>query len=105
MNPVRWIKPVLSAFYRLLGVLAALAMVAAFVSVGLGVVSRKAGWDIQGLDAYAGYAIAAALFLALPVTFQRSEHIRVTLLLERASPRWRATARRLRRGHRRAARA
>lgn len=86
---VRWMKPVLRAFYRLLGVLAALAIVAAFVSVGLGVVSRETGWDIQGLDAYAGYAIAAALFLALPITFQRSEHIRVTLLMERASPRWR----------------
>lgn len=82
-------KTLLMAFYRLLGILAMLAMVAAFVTVGLGVLAREAGWDIQGLDAYAGYAIAAALFLALPTTFQRSEHIRVTLLMEKVSPRWR----------------
>lgn len=73
-----------------LAVLAGLAMVAAFVCVGLGVVARAAGWDIPGLDAYAGYAIAAALFLALPQTLRRQEHIRVTLLLERLSPRGRA---------------
>ncbi|HMX09894.1 MAG TPA: TRAP transporter small permease subunit [Burkholderiaceae bacterium] len=82
-------KTLLMAFYRLLGLLAMLAMVAAFITVGLGVVAREAGWDIQGLDGYAGYAIAAALFLALPTTFQRSEHIRVTLLMEKVSARWR----------------
>jgi TRAP-type C4-dicarboxylate transport system permease small subunit len=82
-------KTLLTAFYRLLGLLAMLAMVAAFITVGLGVVAREAGWDIQGLDAYAGYAIAAALFLALPTTFQRGEHIRVTLLLEKVPPHWR----------------
>ena len=65
-------------------------MVAAFVTVALGVVARMAGWDIPGLDAYAGYAIAAALFLALPQTLRRQEHIRVTLLLDKAPPRLRA---------------
>ena len=69
--------------YKLLAALACLAMVAAFVAVGLGVVARETGWDLQGLDAYAGYAIAAALFLALPGTFKRGEHIRVTLVLQR----------------------
>jgi len=69
---------------------AALAMVAAFVCVALGVVARWAGWDLPGLDAYAGYAIAAALFLALPQTLRRQEHIRVTLLLERLPARGRA---------------
>ena len=40
-------------------------MLAAFGSVALGVVARQAQWDIPGLDAYAGYAIVCALFLAL----------------------------------------
>jgi TRAP-type C4-dicarboxylate transport system permease small subunit len=71
-------------FYRLLLALSCLAMVAAFVTVGLGIAARIANWDIAGLDAYAGYAIAAALFLALPSTLIKGEHIRVTLLLERA---------------------
>ena len=58
------------AFDRLLAVLAGVAMVAAFVAVTLGVVVRLAGLDVAGLDAYAGYAIAAALFLALPQTLR-----------------------------------
>src|SRR5690606_37927121 len=39
---------------------------------------------------YAGYAVAASLFLALPATLLRGEHIRVTLLLERLPRRGRA---------------
>jgi TRAP-type C4-dicarboxylate transport system permease small subunit len=80
----------IQGFDRLLAALAGLAMVAAFGAVGLGVVAWLAGWDIAGLDAYAGYAIAAALFLALPQTLRHGEHIRVTLLLDRAGPRLRS---------------
>lgn len=77
-------------FYRLLLALSCVAMVAAFITVGLGITARLANWDIPGLDAYAGYAIAASLFLALPATLLKGEHIRVTLLLERMPLRWRA---------------
>lgn len=76
-------RRVLDAFYGTLMALAALAMLAAFGAVLLGIVDRQVGWALRGLDAYAGYAIAAALFLALPGTLQRNEHIRVTLLLQR----------------------
>ncbi len=38
---------------------------------------------LPGADAYAGYCMAAAAFLALPVTLRRGEHIRVQLLLQR----------------------
>lgn len=76
-------------FYKLLMLLACVAMVAAFGTVLLGVVAREVHWDIPGLDAYAGYAIAAALFLALPGTLQHGDHIRVTLLLERVPARLR----------------
>lgn len=74
-------------FSKLLMGLSCAAMLAAFGSVMLGVLAREAKWDIPGLDAYAGYAIAAALFLALPGTLQHGDHIRVTLLLDRVSPR------------------
>jgi TRAP-type C4-dicarboxylate transport system permease small subunit len=77
-------------FYRLLLALSCVAMLAAFATVALGIVARLARWDIPGLDAYAGYAIAAALFLALPATLQKGEHIRVTLLLDRFPPRLRS---------------
>jgi len=73
-------------FYRLLLVLAGFAMIGAFVAIMLNIMARLFGWNLPGLDGYAGYAIAAALFLALPATLQNSEHIRATLLLEHVSP-------------------
>lgn len=79
----------LSHFYRLLIVLAAVAMVVAFACVLLGVLGRRFDFNIRGLDAYAGYAIAAALFLALPDTLRRGDHIRVTLLLQQVPARLR----------------
>jgi TRAP-type C4-dicarboxylate transport system permease small subunit len=78
------VRALLDGFYRLLMALAALAMVAAFLAVVVGIADRQFGFGLRGLDAYAGYAIAAALFLALPATLQRGEHLRVTLLVQRA---------------------
>jgi TRAP-type C4-dicarboxylate transport system permease small subunit len=77
---VRIVAPI---FYKTLLVLACLSMVAAFGTILLGIIARLAHWDIPGLDAYAGYSIAGALFLALPDTLRNGDHIRVTLLLER----------------------
>ena len=76
-------------FYKLLLLLACIAMVAAFAVVMLGVAARQFLWDIPGLDAYAGYAIAAALFLALPETLRHGDHIRVTLVLQKLPQRGR----------------
>ncbi|WP_440111642.1 TRAP transporter small permease [Acidovorax sp. BL-A-41-H1] len=71
-------------FYRLLMLLSCLSMLAAFGAVALGVLAREfIHININGLDAYAGYAIAAALFFALPATLQNGDHIRVTLVLDR----------------------
>ena len=63
--------------------LAALAMVGVLVMVLLSVISRQVGFHVPGTDAYAGYAMAAAGFLALAHTLKHNEHIRVTLLLGR----------------------
>lgn len=79
-----------SRFYQGLLFLSCVSMVAAFGAVLLGVVAREVQWGIPGLDAYAGYAIACALFLALPATLRQGEHIRVTLLLDRLPARMRA---------------
>jgi TRAP-type C4-dicarboxylate transport system permease small subunit len=73
----------LDTVYHMLMALSGVAMVVAFATVMLGIADRQFGWGLRGLDAYAGYAIAAALFLALPGTLRRGEHIRVTLLLQR----------------------
>ena len=61
--------------------LAALFMVGLLAMVLLGIVSRLLHFHVPGTDAYAGYLMAGAGFLALAHTLKRGEHIRVTLLL------------------------
>ena len=63
--------------------LGALAMIGVLVWVLLSVISRQLGFNVPGTDAYAGYSMAAAGFLALAHTLKRDEHIRVTLLIGR----------------------
>ncbi len=62
---------------------AALALVGVLVMVLLSVLGRLLHFHVPGTDAYAGYSMAAAGFLALAHTLKRNEHIRVTLLLGR----------------------
>ncbi|MDO9286593.1 MAG: TRAP transporter small permease [Aquabacterium sp.] len=73
----RW----LDALFDGCAALAALCMLALLVMVMLGIVSRLLHFHVPGTDAYAGYLMAAAGFLALAHTLKRGEHIRVTLLL------------------------
>ncbi|ANN78115.1 TRAP transporter small permease [Bordetella flabilis] len=76
----------LNALYGLGAVLGAVCTVGVLVSVLAGIVARLMGWNIPGTDAYAGYFMAAAGFLALASTFKHGEHIRVTLILNALSP-------------------
>jgi TRAP-type C4-dicarboxylate transport system permease small subunit len=69
--------------------LAALAMIGVLLMVLLSIVSRQVGFHVPGTDAYAGYSMAAAGFLALAHTLKRNEHIRVTLLLGKLGERGR----------------
>ena len=78
------LRRALDALYDAAGVLAALFMVGILAMVLTGITSRLTGWFVPGTDAYAGYCMAAAGFLALAHTFRHGEHIRVALLLERA---------------------
>src|SRR5690606_9945841 len=71
----------LIALYTAAVVLAAVFMVGVLVCIGLSIATRQMAVHIPGLDAYAGYCMAAAGFLALAHTFKKGEHIRVTLLL------------------------
>lgn len=69
--------------------LAALCMVGVLVMVLLSIAGRQLGFNLPGTDAYAGYFMAAAAFLALAHTLKKNEHIRVTLVLSRVGPRTR----------------
>lgn len=71
----------LDALYDGAAWLAALFMVGLLVMVLLSITGRQLHFHLPGTDAYAGYMMAAAGFLALAHTFKRNEHIRVTLLL------------------------
>src|SRR3954453_11731619 len=76
-------RRLLDALYDAAGYLAAFFMVGILAMVLASVVGRLVGFNLRGSDAYAGYAMAAASFLALAHTLKRGEHIRVNLFLER----------------------
>ena len=76
-------RKALDGLYNAAGYLAAFFMVGILLMVLASVVGRLAGFNLRGSDAYAGYCMAAASFLALAHTLKRGEHIRVTLFLER----------------------
>lgn len=63
--------------------LAALSMIGVLVMVMTSILGRLLNFHLPGTDAYAGYSMAAAGFLALAHTLKRGEHIRVTLLIGR----------------------
>jgi TRAP-type C4-dicarboxylate transport system permease small subunit len=77
------VRKLLDRLYDAAGYLAAFFMVGILLMVLASVVGRLAGFNLRGSDAYAGYAMAAASFLALAHTLRRGEHIRVTLFLDR----------------------
>lgn len=74
-------RRLLDALYDGAAWLAALCMIGLLAMVLLSIVSRQLHFHVPGTDAYAGYLMAAAGFLALAHTLKRGEHIRVTLLL------------------------
>lgn len=61
---------------------AAFFMVGILLMVGASVAGRELGFYLRGSDAYAGYCMAAASFLALAQTLRRGEHIRVQIILD-----------------------
>lgn len=73
----------LDALYDGAAWLAALAMVGVLLMVLLSILGRQFHFHVPGTDAYAGYSMAAAGFLALAHTLKHNEHIRVTLLIGR----------------------
>jgi len=72
----------LDALYDGAAWVAALMLVGVLAMVLLSIVSRLLHFHVPGTDAYAGYMMAGAGFLALAHTLRRGEHIRVTLLIQ-----------------------
>lgn len=82
----------LDALYTGAAALAALCMVALLAAVLVSIASRQFNFMVSGIDAYAGYLMAAAGFLALAHTLKRGEHIRVTLVINFLPQRWQRAA-------------
>jgi len=80
------VRALLDRLYIGAGALAALFLVATLAMVVAGIAGRLLNFNVPGTDAYAGYCMAAAGFLALAHTLKRGEHIRVTLILEHLDP-------------------
>jgi TRAP-type C4-dicarboxylate transport system permease small subunit len=79
-------RQVLDRLYDAAGYLAAFFLVGTLAMVLVGIAGRLMHFHLPGTDAYAGYCMAAAGFLALAHTLKRGEHIRVTLVVERLGP-------------------
>ncbi|MGE0314888.1 MAG: TRAP transporter small permease [Lautropia sp.] len=73
----------LDASYAAAAWVAAGCMIGVLGMVVLGIAGREFGFFVPGTDAYAGYLMAAAGFLALAHALKRGDHIRVTLIVNR----------------------
>lgn len=86
------LRRALEALYFISGVLAAVSVAGIAALILAQVVARLVGQQVRGADDISGYFLAAGTFLALAPTFRRGEHIRVGLLLDCLSERWRRPA-------------
>ena len=75
-------RRLLDTLYDAAAYLAGVFLAGTLAMVLLGVFSRLLDFNARGTDAYAGYFMAGAGFLALAHTLVRREHIRVSLVLE-----------------------
>lgn len=76
-------KTLLDRFYLGLAGAAGLCLVMVLLIQLAAIVGRFAHFSIEGHDAYAGYFLAAASFLAMAHALRSGDHIRVTLLISR----------------------
>jgi len=74
-------RKLLDALYDSAAALAALFMIGLLVMVLLSIFGRQFHFYLRGTDAYAGYLMAGASFLAMAHTLKKGEHIRVTLII------------------------
>lgn len=75
------IRKILDFLYLAAGILAALCLIAILSLIVIQMVARWTGEVFPGAPNYAGYAMAAASFLAFANALNRGAHIRVSILL------------------------
>ncbi|MFN3564926.1 MAG: TRAP transporter small permease subunit [Burkholderiaceae bacterium] len=82
-------RSLLDRLFRALGAIGALFVLATLIIEVGNIVGRQLGYSMAGVDAYAGYTLAAGSFLALAATLRHGDHIRVTLIIQRFTGRTR----------------
>lgn len=75
------VRRILDFLYMAAGVLAALCLISILSLIVLQMLARWTGEVFPGAPNYAGYAMAAASFLAFAHALSRGAHIRVSILL------------------------
>jgi TRAP-type C4-dicarboxylate transport system permease small subunit len=89
MAVLRTVRLFLDTLYRIGGILAALLLIAILFLIVVQMLARWTGEVFAGAPEYAGYAMAAASFLAFADALNRGNHIRVSVLLNALPPRGR----------------
>ena len=86
---MKMLRRLLDGLYTASGWLAAVFLVVILLLIVAQMLARWTGTQFSGATSYAGYAMAAASFLAFANALNRGAHIRVSLLLNVVSPRLR----------------
>lgn len=80
------VRALLDGLYLVSGILASLSLIAILFLIVVQMVARWTGEVFPGAAAYAGYAMAAASFLAFANALNKGAHIRVSILLNSVGP-------------------
>ena len=86
MGSAGTVRKVLDFIYLASGILAALCLIAILFLIVVQMLARWTGEVFPGAPEYAGYAMAAASFLAFANALNRGAHIRVSILLNALGP-------------------
>ena len=86
MGFARTLRRVLDFSYLASGVMAALCLIAILSLIVIQMLARWTGEVFPGAPEYAGYAMAAASFLAFAHALNRGSHIRVSIVLNALPP-------------------
>lgn len=89
MRTLRLLRSGLDLLYLASGILAALCLIAILTLIVVQMLARWTGEVFAGAPDYAGYAMAAASFLAFANALNRGSHIRVSILINAVGPKMR----------------
>ncbi len=81
------VRKLLDFLYALAAVLAAVCLIVILALIVIQMLARWTGEVFPGAPDYAGYAMAAASFLAFASALNKGSHIRVSILLNAVSDR------------------